>query len=717
MLKKLKIYYLFVSLPFVMLLLGSAFFFEAIKSTISRNPHPQINYTIFVIILFGGLIILFSARRLMHEARTLADFCRAIHAKTDLVTLRETANGYTGDLACIAQMVAASGDRSISHQEQAALEHELDNVRSRLNRRNALPQYLTGLLVGMGLLGTFIGLLATLNDISILITSFADLDMNNVNPIAVFSTMIARMKAPMQSMAIAFSASMFGLLGSIILGLMMVGLRRLQGDIFAVLSSEVARHIENALSFESLSFRGGEVAGGEVAAGDVSTRILLRIEERLAESARLRQRALSSEIDDFKKQRGDMLRALTEQVEASNNFRGELQQFGRQLGTIFNSMEKGGGAMAGQISELTVHLAGDAKETHKLLAMQVAEQRKLTATLDSYNIEERFAEAARLQQRALVAEIDDFKNQRADMLRTLSEQTEASNGFRGELQQLGRQLAAFCNSMENGNHGLSTQISDLTVHLGADAKESHILLNKASNTFRGELRQLGGQLGTIAAATEKGNEEVCAKIAELMGHMAAETKESQQLLNNASDTFRGELQQLASQLASIFKVTGTGNNEICSKIAELLAHLAVEANKSQQLLDNASDTFRGELRQLGSQLATIFKVTEKGNGEICTKISELLDNRAAAAEESRQLLENASNNFRGELQQLGMQLGTIFNVTEKGKGEISTQIIELMVHRAADAKETHKLLARLVNEQEALAVREQQGREGNMTGA
>ncbi len=81
----------------------------------------------------------------------------------------------------------------------------------------------------MGLLGTFIGLLATLNDIALLIGSFADIDMKNADPLVVFRTMIERMKAPMQSMGIAFSASMFGLLGSIILGLMMVGIRRLQG--------------------------------------------------------------------------------------------------------------------------------------------------------------------------------------------------------------------------------------------------------------------------------------------------------------------------------------------------------------------------------------------------------------------------------------------------------------------------------------------------------
>jgi len=376
MIKQLKIYYIFISLPFVMLLIGSAVFLDAIKSTITSNPHPQINYTIFVIILVGGVIILFNARRLIREAKTLAEFSGAIHAKTDLAHLQKMANSYTVDIACILQMIATSGDRSISHQEQAALEHELANVHSRLNRRNALPQYMTGLLVGMGLLGTFIGLLATLNDISILISSFADLDMKTVDPIQVFRTMIERMKAPMQSMAIAFSASMFGLLGSIILGLMMVGIRRLQNDIFSVLSSEVARHIEIALS------HGGVTSGSGAAYTGDEYKVLVRIEERLAEAARLQQRTLSSEIDDFQKQRADMLRALTEQAEASNKFRSELQQLGRQLGTIFNTMEKGNDEIRSQISELMVHLAADAKEAHKLLAMQVNEQQRLRDSLD-----------------------------------------------------------------------------------------------------------------------------------------------------------------------------------------------------------------------------------------------------------------------------------------------------------------------------------------------
>lgn len=535
MFKNLKYYYLLVSLPFALLLIGSAVFIDAIASTITRNPHPQINYAIFAIILIGGVFIIVNSRRLVREARILSDFSGSLRAKTDLATLQEMTNSYVGDIACLLQMIAASGGRSISHQEQAALEHELTNARAQLNRRNALPQYLTGLLVGMGLLGTFIGLLATLNDISVLITSFGDLDMKSVDPILVFRTMIDRMKAPMQSMGIAFSASMFGLLGSITLGLMMVGIRRLQGDIVSLLSSEVARHVEIALSYEGMVSTKGESFSGD------DYKILTRIEERLAEAARLQQRRLGAEIEDFQKQRSEMLQALASQIESHNNFRGELQQLGRQLGNIFSMLEKSNGMITSQLSDLTVQLTADAREAQKLqtqqvevqkrlkdaidtsrvedrladaerrqlqalsserfgqlcdvtlrlaadtresqqlLSLQLDEQKRLRDALDSYKIEERLLEVTRQQQRTLVTEIEDFQKQRADMLRTLTDQIEASNGFRTELQQLGRQLGSISQVMEKGNDDVRSQISELMLHMSADAKESHKLLSMLVN--------------------------------------------------------------------------------------------------------------------------------------------------------------------------------------------------------------------------------------------
>ena len=67
--KNLKIYMFFVALPFVMLLVGASIFSDGIMMTITRNPHPQINYTIFTIILGGGILVLLNAKRLRWEAK------------------------------------------------------------------------------------------------------------------------------------------------------------------------------------------------------------------------------------------------------------------------------------------------------------------------------------------------------------------------------------------------------------------------------------------------------------------------------------------------------------------------------------------------------------------------------------------------------------------------------------------------------------------------
>lgn len=551
MFKQLKIYYLFVSLPFVLLLLGSMVFFDAIKSTLTRNPHPQINYTIFIIILIGGTIILVNCRRLVREARALMTYSAALRAKTPAAGLQDLTSRLVGEIACVLQLMAASMDRSISHQEQAAIEHELTNAKTSLIRRNALPQYLTGLLVGMGLLGTFIGLLATLTDISALIGSFADLDMSTAEPMVVFRNMIERMKAPMQSMSIAFSASMFGLLGSIILGLMMVGIRRLQGDIFSRLSSEVARYVEIALSFESLSFRGHEAPGAEKSGGELTSKILLRIEERLAESARLRQRALATEIDDFKKQREEMLGALRLQSSATADFNRSLQEFSGQLSAIFSKVDKNSSAIADQLSELRVHLGTDARKSHNLLATQVEEQKTLRETLDSFNIDERLAETGRTQQRLFSAHFEGLQHQREEMLCALTEQSAATIGLSKELQQLGGFFTELRETLDKGNGEIAHQLAELKIHATADARESHLLLGNVGKSLNSGVLQLDGKLATLFKTAEKGTSEVCSQLSQLAGQLAEDSQESRKLLLNVSSYFKGEFQQLGDKLVQL----------------------------------------------------------------------------------------------------------------------------------------------------------------------
>lgn len=387
MYKKLKVYYLSTTLPFVMLLIGSAIFHKQINNTLANNPHPQINYAIFVLIVTGAIFILVNLRKLMLEGNKLAEFSLALRAGAEPGKLQSLALSYEADVAYVLRMIASSAGRAITHREQITIEEELSKAATRLNNRHTLPQFITNLLVGMGLLGTFIGLLATLGDIADLVSSFANLDPNNAKPIEVFQNMVSRMKAPMSSMGIAFSASLYGLLGSIILGFMMVSVRRCMQDVISLLGSEVAQHIEFSLVHERRGRRrdddvrtiddsspalGSCQAGAGAADGHDRSdeiRILHRIEERISESSRIQEQALKNEMEQFSKQRGEFLRVVAEHSEAVNLFRSEMQRVGQQLGTLMNVTDRGNTELQSQLNTVTSGLIQSANLQGQKLAV------------------------------------------------------------------------------------------------------------------------------------------------------------------------------------------------------------------------------------------------------------------------------------------------------------------------------------------------------------
>ena len=91
----------------------------------------------------------------------------------------------------------------------------IDSVGSRLDERRDTARYLVNLLIFLGLLGTFFGLLQTLQSVG---KTIAALDVGNGDSINMFTELKAGLQAPLSGMGTAFSASLFGLSGSLILG-------------------------------------------------------------------------------------------------------------------------------------------------------------------------------------------------------------------------------------------------------------------------------------------------------------------------------------------------------------------------------------------------------------------------------------------------------------------------------------------------------------------
>jgi hypothetical protein len=91
----------------------------------------------------------------------------------------------------------------------------LDSLASRLDESRDLSRYLVALLIFLGLLGTFWGLLETVTSIGNAINA---LDVTSGQSSTVFEGLKEGLKGPLAGMGLSFSSSMFGLAGSLILG-------------------------------------------------------------------------------------------------------------------------------------------------------------------------------------------------------------------------------------------------------------------------------------------------------------------------------------------------------------------------------------------------------------------------------------------------------------------------------------------------------------------
>ncbi|MGQ3356922.1 MAG: flagellar motor protein MotA [Phreatobacter sp.] len=166
--------------------------------------NPGLNGVIVAVGLIGVVLSFRQVIRLFREARwvntfRLADPGIAVEKPPVL-------------LAPMATMLGArSGQMAISTVTMRSL---LDSLATRLDEGRELARYLTGLLVFLGLLGTFWGLIETVTSVGRVINSLS----NQGELGTIFEDMKRGLAEPLGGMGIAFSSSLFGLAGSLVLG-------------------------------------------------------------------------------------------------------------------------------------------------------------------------------------------------------------------------------------------------------------------------------------------------------------------------------------------------------------------------------------------------------------------------------------------------------------------------------------------------------------------
>jgi hypothetical protein len=117
-------------------------------------------------------------------------------------------------LGSMARMLGAQKGRRVS-LSASSLQALLDGISSRLNETRETSRYLIGVLIFLGLLGTFYGLLETVRSVGDVIGA---LNIGSSDVARAFADLKSGLESPLHGMGTAFSASLFGLAGSLVLG-------------------------------------------------------------------------------------------------------------------------------------------------------------------------------------------------------------------------------------------------------------------------------------------------------------------------------------------------------------------------------------------------------------------------------------------------------------------------------------------------------------------
>lgn len=205
--------------------------FEFVWTGITSNIY--LNATIIGLFVFGVYLAFSSAFRLKNEELAFV----ALQESYDDIRFEEErikTAPYWRHYRCLEPGIVFSKPRLLSHVFDLTYEKMMrtrqitvsigimqslvSEFKTKVVEDRAMLQYVTGILVFLGLIGTFIGLMDMVGSVGGIIGSIANMDMSD--PTAAFTKLINDLQAPLVGMATGFSSSLFGLFGSLILGLM-----------------------------------------------------------------------------------------------------------------------------------------------------------------------------------------------------------------------------------------------------------------------------------------------------------------------------------------------------------------------------------------------------------------------------------------------------------------------------------------------------------------
>ena len=288
------------------------------------RANPPLNGLILGVLLIGIIYCFRQVIQLAPEVRWIETFRTnqpGLSTQSAPKLLSPTARLLAGRKGKV--MLSATAMRSL-----------LDGIGARLDESRDISRYLIGLLIFLGLLGTFWGLLETVSSVGQIISN---LSVANDDIVHTFTKLKEGLADPLNGMGTAFSSSLFGLAGALVLGFLDLQASQAQNQFY--------NDLEEWLSGVTRLGTGAGLGDGEQSVPAYVQALL----EQTAESLQNLQTTLSRSEDDRRTTTSSILQ-LTERLAA----------LGDQMQRTDGSVDE---ATRGHIRSLDVHMVRLLEET------------------------------------------------------------------------------------------------------------------------------------------------------------------------------------------------------------------------------------------------------------------------------------------------------------------------------------------------------------------
>jgi biopolymer transport protein ExbB/TolQ len=461
----------------------------------------------------------------------------------------------------IVEEILRSGSLRIPTSTMQVLVSDLE---SKLDERKGNAHYFGALMVLLGLLGTFIGLMHTLESVGGILGSLSGGGGAGAEGSGTIAGLIESLKRPLDGMATGFGASLFGLVGSLIIGL----LSKFDNKAAHRLQQDFETWIRSTVQIEAPVAAGAVMAGvsrGEPSEGDRNWRTIFQV----ARQTVLATAKMSNQISELNR----TVSGLVQENRTQGDQNGKLI---KQVAWHLNQETASQDAIAARIDAMGDTLRGPMDDLQSRVAA-------LSGAMEAQGLKQQEAIAARMEAvgQSLRTPIDDLQSRFVALSSTVEAQgAKQQEAIAARVEAVGQSLRAPIEDLQSRLFTLNNAVETHSVR-------QNVLFDKVGENLK--------KLSENMLWHQEALNETDRKIAETQARVndLHEKQAEMELAGSQKASTRAEAIELLATLDHMIAATRLSKEEV-----DRLRQLSQIVDLNEMRASKSNDTGSGKLKEL-----------------------------------------------------------------------------------------------------------------------